>query len=184
MDLREKCLVHTDFKSDQIAVLEKMLEHFVLLRPYYREMVLVINGHCRQVILINSRDQGEVVLYDYLKEKSWLDDQDQFCFTGKGKEKRVPLYFEKDKMAGMVIYQEELIHRERAFEELLDLCQGAPDSFHPTDYLVPDGVVVFDAGGLIRHQNFVAANIFYRLGFKGMSLNELVFVLGNKPTAI
>ncbi|MEL7566294.1 MAG: sensor histidine kinase [Dehalobacterium sp.] len=173
MGLREKCLIHTNLNSDQIAVLEKMIEHFVFLQPYYREITLVINGHHRQVVLITSKDMVQTVSYDHPKVQSWFDDQERFSFTDKGKEKRVPLYFEKTNIAGVVVYKEKMPNQTENLEKLLDLCRRMPESFHPTDYLVPDGVVVFDASGSVQYQNFVAESIFHRLGFAGMTLNKL-----------
>lgn len=174
MGVPEKCLIHTDLKSDQIAVLEKMMEHFAFLQPYYQKMILVINGHHRQAVLITSKDKAEIVSYDHPKVQTWFDAQDGFCFTDKGKEKRAPLYFGKTNVVGMVVYQEKLSHQEENLEKLLHLCRRVPEFFHPTDYLVPDGIVVFDASGISQYQNFVADSIFQRLGFKGMTLKELV----------
>lgn len=174
MGIREKCLLHTDLTSDQIGVLEKMMEHFVFLEPYYRDMTMVIDGQDGKVVLITGKDRAEVLGKDHPKVKSWFDGQKGFLFAGRGKEKRVPLHIDKTNVVGMVVYQERAAGQEENLEKLLDFCRRVPESFHPMDYLVPDGIAVFDAAGSLQYENFVAENIFQRLGLAGATLKDLV----------
>lgn len=167
MGIREKCLIHTDLKSDQIAILEKMIEHFTFLQPYYKDMSLLINGKSDNRVLISSKNTAEIL-------RSY---NPQIESRPGSNSKRAPLYIDKANIIGEVVYQECSCGLSDNLDKLLDLCFRVPDSFHPINYLVPDGLAVFDAFGQLRYVNFVAENIFHRLGFAGMSLNELAHSL-------
>ncbi|ATW25333.1 sensor histidine kinase [Candidatus Formimonas warabiya] len=165
MGIREKCLIHTDLKSDQIAILEKMVEHFAFLQPYYKNIVLEINGNGDDTVFVSSKDTAEIFSSHDGHLKSRSDNP---------RTKRIPLFIDDHHVIGQVVYEENPTLSVVNLDQLLDLCRHVPDSFHPTDYLVPDGLAVFDASGQIQTVNFVAENILYRLGFAGMGLNQLV----------
>jgi len=170
MSIREKCLIHTTLKSDEIAILEKMAEHFGFLQNYYQDLNMVVKGKENEFVVIYPHDREEVMFCGDHRARAMLDPKRQ--------SRVLPLSLGGDHVIGMVTYDENDRISPCTLDNLLDLCSRVPDGSYPAHYLVPDGIIVFDSQRQIRYANYVAEYIFYRLGYTGLTLENLIRALG------
>ena len=169
MSIREKLLIHSELKSDQVAILEKLVDHLEFLQVLYNEMRIIVWGKQGSAVIIFRRDYLKVINRDDIPE----------IVRGMGDAARqVPLQLGEEAEAGLLIFGEKNCGSTAGLEKIIDFCRQAEEAGFPDSYLVPDGLIVFDEQGTMRFKNGIGRIILRRLGLQDISLGRLVNSLG------
>ncbi|WP_298197523.1 sensor histidine kinase [Desulfosporosinus sp.] len=166
MNIKEKCLIHNEFKFDEIMALEKMCEHMEQLRSYlYMRTQISIFGKDKQEVILTDKDSGN--FKGVHNESSDLD------------RRTIPIYLGINNKIGIATIEGKRIISDNYLEDLMHFYAGSSHSYLPANDLVPDGFLFISSAGEIICTNYIANSILARLGFKDLSFNELVVALGS-----
>jgi len=167
LNIREKCLIQTNLKSEQISVLEKIIGHLGYLQPFYQEIT----------VRIPAKDENEI--FEFSRK---IDKQEKpgirRDWGKKNIKTHVPLFWGTEMVSGEIVLWEKKGSPQQKWEEFMALCRNTQNHLYPDNYLVPDGMMVFDALGKMQFCNYVADSISYRLGLEGLSLHEAAQLWG------
>lgn len=168
MSIKEKCLIHTELKSDQIIALEKIIEHVDLLRPYLyaRTEISIFSKDKREVSLVGNKN-GDVT-EEIFAANEWSEED----------KTTIPIYLGIDNKVGIVTIEGKKTLSENYLEDLMQFYAGRPYTYFPANDLVPDGFLIINFEGKIVCTNYSADSILFRLGFQDLSFSELVVALG------
>lgn len=180
MNFREKLLLHTNLKSEQVHILEKVVEHFCFLESFYDRLKIVIPGREKdKAAVITTESDLSIASLEDPRLMEWLKTgfseypvqpaADMASYT--------PIFYGTGKLLALAIYCEK---RGTAanLEELIGCCNSDLDPKYPINYLVPDGILVMDSGGVLLYANSVAQSICRRLSVSGDSFAAMIQALG------
>jgi len=180
MNIREKLLVQTGLKSEQIYNLEKMLEHLCILKQFYDDLRIIIPGRRENSAVEVLTDSGfsaipvedpnliELLAKDFSHFPLQVTSEIGSC---------TPVFFGDNEPMAFVVYKEKQAPSSN-LEDLIEWCRRDLHQVYPVNYLVPDGIIIVDSGGRIMFTNYVAQDICRRLNITGESFAAITEALG------
>jgi two-component sensor histidine kinase len=174
MNIREACLIYTNLKSRHITILEIMVEHLCFMKKIYKNLSIIIPMKSQEgAVEIITQPDVKAVVIDKSVEKI---DEANYNIKSKGSKKYVPFYLNSNNMVGFISYEEN--YKEKiSLDELINYnIEISKDNF-PKNYLVPDGIIMFDFDGKIKYTNNIAEYIMQRLNFKCKTYQQFIKLL-------
>ncbi len=169
MKIREACLIYTNLKSRHITILEIMVENLCFMKKIYKNLSIIIPMKSQEgaVEIITRPDVKAVVIdksIDKIDSNNNIDSSKKF----------VPFYLDSDDMVGFITYEEENSKEKFSLDKLINYYKTISKDNYPKNYLVPDGIIMFDSDGKVKYTNYIADCILNRLNFNCKTYQQLI----------
>ncbi len=185
INIREKLLIQTGLKSEQIYSLEKMLEHLCILKRFYDDLRIIIPGKQENsaVELLTDCDFDITPVEDPELIKLLAEDFSHFPLPVTPTIGSCTPVISGNESMAFVVFREKETPRVN-LDNLIEWCRRDLHQVYPVNYLVPDGIIIVDSGGRIVFTNYVAQDICRRLNITGESFAAVIEALEIKQPVV